>query len=95
MYYQNYNSGGYIGPNNRAPPQNYGQSYNYTAYGPNVYPPQENMNMNMYDMGPDYETRISTLERQIRKLDARIDRLESASNTLLEDDIINTNNYII
>lgn len=49
----------------------------------NAYMGNQEQNM------PDYEARISKLEREIQRLDARVSKLESATNT----NVNNNNDY--
>lgn len=91
MFYQNLNQG-YQNPGMIYPPSGYNLNQEYQAYGPNVMPYNNGMNNNMnnnYNINNDLEDRISKLERQIKTLDTRIQKLESVSNE------INDNIYMI
>ena len=66
MFYQN-TIEGYNNPGMFIPPSGYNVNTQYQAYGPNMIPNQE----------PDYEDRISKLERQIKNLDNRLQKLEN------------------
>ena len=56
----------------------------YQAYGPNVIPDNYNQNQNQ-SYNNDHEERISKLERQIRSLDVRIQKLESAGSEVTDN----------
>ena len=66
MFYQN-TQASYSNPGMFIPPSGYNMNSDYVAYGPNV--------MN----NSDYEDRISRLERQVKVLDNRLQKLESTS----------------
>ena len=62
------------------------------GYGPNVIPGTvgtNNMNsQNSYNTyNDDYDNRITKLERQVRRIDQRLRKLENSSITTLEEDI--------
>ena len=88
MFYQNVNQG-YSAPGAFIPPSGYNINSQYQAYGPNVIP--DNYNQNYYNQNQnqnysnDYEDRISKLERQIRSLDVRIQKLESAGSEVTDN----------
>lgn len=105
MFYSNYQAGGFQEPNMMmAPPQGYNMTQNYQAYGPNVMPINNmNGNMGMQNTGnnsyiDEYDQRITKLERQIRRIDQRLRKLENSS-TIEEINIdsnnIDTNMYMI
>ncbi|MBR4177912.1 MAG: hypothetical protein IKR57_01020 [Bacilli bacterium] len=72
MFYQNtYQS--YNNPGMFIPPNGYNMNTEYQAYGPNVMPQNQINNNN------DYEDRISKLERQVRNLDTRLQKIENAN----------------
>ena len=78
------------------PPSGYNLNQEYQAYGPNVIPYNNqmynmngNMNNNYNNTNNDLEDRVSKLERQIKTLDTRLQKLESVSNE------INDNIYMI
>lgn len=80
MFYQNVNQG-YSAPGGFIPPSGYNMNSQYQAYGPNVIPDNYNQNQNQnQSYNNDHEERISKLERQIRSLDVRIQKLESAGS---------------
>lgn len=88
MFYQNVNQG-YSAPGAYIPPSGYNMNSQYQAYGPNVIP--DNYNQNYYNQNQsqnynnNYEERISKLERQIRSLDVRIQKLESAGSEVTDN----------
>ena len=95
MFYQNLNQG-YQMPGMIYPPSGYNLNQEYQAYGPNVIPYNNqmynmngNMNNNYNNTNNDLEDRVSKLERQIKTLDTRLQKLESVSNE------INDNIYMI
>jgi len=73
MFYQNMQSS-YNNPGMFIPPSGYNINQQYQAYGPNINPNQMN-NTNNYD------ERLNTLERQVKNLDARLQKLESTTDT--------------
>lgn len=73
MFYQNLNQG-YSNPGGFIPPSGYNVNSQYQAYGPNVIPEQMG-----YTNNDEFEKRINKLERQIKNLDTRLQKLESAS----------------
>ena len=68
MFYQNTQSL-YNNPGMFVPPSGYNLQEQYQAYGPNI-----GLNNNN-----DYEERINRLERQVKNLDARLQKLESTT----------------
>lgn len=82
MYYQNVNQG-YQNPGGFIPPSGYNVNSNYQAYGPNVMPgAMYNQNMNMNNgYEDDLSQRLDKIEKQIKSLDSRIQKLESLNNT--------------
>ncbi len=74
MFYQNIEQG-YQNPGMFIPPSGYNMNSEYQAYGPNMIPEQNKIMNNT-----DYEERISKLERQIKSLDTRIQKLESTGS---------------
>lgn len=78
MFYQNVNQG-YSNPGMFIPPNGYNLNTSYQAYGQNVIP-NNYQNTNTYTNDTNYEERINKLERQIKNLDGRITKLESATN---------------
>ena len=83
MFYQNVNQG-YSAPGGFIPPSGYNMNSQYQAYGPNVIPDNYNQNQNQ-SYNNDHEERISKLERQIRSLDVRIQKLESAGSEVTDN----------
>ena len=83
MFYQNVNQG-YSAPGGFIPPSGYNMNSQYQAYGPNVIPDNHNQNQNQ-SYNNDHEERISKLERQIRSLDVRIQKLESAGSEVTDN----------
>ena len=83
MFYQNVNQG-YSAPGGFIPPSGYNMNSQYQAYGPNVIPDNYNQNQNQ-SYNNDHEERISKLERQIRSLDVRIQKLESAGSVVTDN----------
>ena len=71
MFYQNVQQG-YQNPGMFIPPSGYNMNTEYSSYGPNM------LNNN------ELEDRISKLERQVKNLDVRIQKLEN-SNTETTD----------
>ena len=69
MFYQNTYQG-YNNPGMFIPPNGYNMSTEYQAYGQNIMP-QNQINNN------DYEDRISRLERQVKNLDTRLQKIEN------------------
>ena len=83
MFYQNVNQG-YSAPGGFIPPSGYNMNSQDQAYGPNVIPDNYNQNQNQ-SYNNDHEERISKLERQIRSLDVRIQKLESAGSEVTDN----------
>ena len=81
MFYQNINQG-YNNPGMFIPPSGYNMNSQIQAYGPNMFnnPNLTQEQMGYYDESNNINERINKLERQIRNLDARIQKLENASN---------------
>lgn len=77
MFYQNYNQGAYAPPQ-FMPASGYNMSSQIQQFGPNLVPEQIS-SYNNYDN--NFEERISRIEKQIRNLDARLDKLESQNIT--------------
>lgn len=75
-------------------PQGYNVSGSYQAYGPNVIPgavPNNTNNINSQNSyntyNDDYDNRITKLERQVRRIDQRLRKLENSNLTTLEEDL--------
>ncbi len=83
MFYQNVNQS-YSAPGAFIPPSGYNINSQYQAYGPNIIPNNYNQNSNQ-NYSNDYEDRISKLERQIKNLDVRIQKLESAGSEVTDN----------
>lgn len=83
--YQSYNP---MGNPNQVP---FESGSNYFYQGPTPY----NYNTNM--MPNDIETRLAKMERQISRLDYRVNKLENAKNivTTEEFDVTNSNMYML
>ena len=71
MFYQNIEQG-YQNPGMFIPPSGYNMNSEYQAYGPNIL--QSQMQGNYQN---DYEDRITRIEKQIKSLDNRIQKLEN------------------
>lgn len=86
MFYQNVNQG-YMAPGAVIPPSGYNVNTQYQAYGPNLAPgvmPNNTYNPNTISEN-DYEDRISKLERQVKNLDTRLQKLENMNTTVDEN----------
>ena len=70
MFYQNTNTS-YNNPGMFIPPSGFNMNSQYQAYGPNVLPEQFNNQDN------NLEQRISKLERQVKNLDTRLQKIET------------------
>lgn len=98
MYYQNLNQG-YQNPGMIIPPSGYNLNTNYQAYGPNVMPntmPYQNNNYNGANYNNGYNNgyndiydRFDKIDKQIKNLDSRLQKLESTTNS------VNDNVYMI
>ena len=75
MFYQNLNQG-FNQPGTFIPPSGYNLNTQYQAYGD----PYNNQ-ANYVEQDDMYENRISKLERQVKNLDTRIQKLESLQTT--------------
>ena len=78
MFYQNVQQGS-NNPGLFIPPNGYTMNTQYQAYGPNI---QANTLQNEQN---DYEERINRLERQVKNLDTRVQKLESSNMTTTDD----------
>jgi len=99
MFYSNYQAGGQMDPNVFVqPPSGYNMTSNYQAYGPNVMPIQ-NPNMNLMPQNStytdDYDDRITKLEKQIRRMDQRLRKLENGITNIEDNTIVDSNLYMI
>ena len=72
MFYQNIEQG-YNNPGMFIPPNGYNLNTQYQAYGPNM------MQNTIQNDENEYENRISKLERQVKNLDSRLQKLENAN----------------
>ena len=81
MFYQNLNQG-YSNPGMYVPPSGYNINSQYQAYGPNVIPEQMG-----YTSNNEFESRISKLERQVKNLDLRLQKLENVSNEVSDSNL--------
>ena len=81
MFYQNLNQG-YSNPGMYVPPSGYNINSQYQAYGPNVIPEQMG-----YTNNNEFESRISKLERQVKNLDLRLQKLENVSNEVSDSNL--------
>lgn len=85
MFYQNVNQG-YNNPGMFIPPSGYNINTQMQAYGPNVNPymyqnpNMTNEQMGYYDENNELNERINKIERQIKNLDSRVQKLENVSN---------------
>ena len=80
MFYQNTNTS-YNNPGVFIPPSGFNMNTEYQANGPNIINPyQTNNNYNN-----ELEERIQKLERQIKNIDTRIQKLESETTTQEEN----------
>ena len=79
MFYQNLNQG-YQNPGYMSPPNGYSLNSQYQAYGPNTLPEQN-------EYYNDYEARISKLERQIKNIDLRLQKLENSTSETITDNV--------
>ena len=70
MFYQNIQEG-YNNPGMFIPPNGYTMNKEYQAYGPNI---------EANTLNQDYDERLDRIEKQIRNLDARVQKLESTNN---------------
>ncbi len=85
MFYQNVNSG-YNNPGMFIPPSGYNMNSQIHAYGQNINPYMYqnpniiNEQMGYYDENNEINEKINKLERQIKNLDTRVQKLENVSN---------------
>ena len=84
MFYQNIQEG-YQSPGMYMPPQGYMMNSEYSSYGPNMIPQNNNMNN-------DYEDRISRLERQVKILENRVNRLANTNSAQFLNSEFDDNN---
>lgn len=87
MFYSDYQAGGFVQPQ----PQGFYTNQQYQAFGPNVIPNNMQATQNQ-TYTADYEDRFNKIENAIRKLDARLSKLEAGQTETLE---LNNNSYII
>lgn len=100
MVYSNYQAGGFVDPNMYPnmymnQPQGYNINTEYQAYGPNVMPGVVPQGYNNYENNyiDEYDQRISKLERQIKRIDQRLKKLESEN--IIDENITDSNLYMI
>ncbi len=67
----------------------YGNSANYNSFYQGQMP---NIGMPYVDNSDSIENRIAKIERQINRINARINKLESLNTTFLDDTIDTSNN---
>ena len=86
MYYQNVNQG-YQGQGTFIPPSGYNINSNYQAYGPNIMMPtpyNQNINQN-YNQEEDIYQRLDKIDRQIKNLDTRLQKIETLNSSTTDD----------
>lgn len=83
MFYSDYQASGYISPYNNNMMNGMNPNFN------NGFMPYNNQYMNNTDYNY-YENRLLKLERQVKRLESRVTRLENLSGNSL-DDITSTN----
>lgn len=66
--------------------------YPNTNYNPYYQAPTPNNGMPYIDSSDTIEQRIAKIERQINRLNARVNKLESLNTTFIDDSIDTTNN---
>ncbi len=80
MFYQNINQG-YSNPGMYIPPSGYNINQQMQAYGPMYQNPNmTGEQMGYYDENNEINEKINKLERQIKNLDTRVQKLENVSN---------------
>ncbi len=93
MFYQNVNQG-FSNQGQYIPPSGYNMNTAYQAYGPNVMLNQNNQGMgymgqNMNSNYQSYEDyisdRLDKMDKQIKNLDTRLQKLETSSNTTTDN----------
>lgn len=90
MFYSNNQAGGFYSPmQSPMMPAGFNSNNNYMSYGPNVGPngaiAPYNEPQYGYEYEGDLESRLSKLERQVRKLETRLSKIESSSEVIIED----------
>ena len=85
MFYQNLNQG-YTNPGQYIPPSGYNMNTQYQAFGPNVAPYQNNQN-NYMSFEQSIDERLNKIDRQIRNLDTRLQKLENSTTETINDNI--------
>lgn len=68
------------------------QAMPYANANYNPYQAQPNIGMPYVDNSDSIENRLAKIERQINRLNARINKLESLNTTLLDDNIDTSGN---
>lgn len=83
MFYQNINQG-YTNPGMLVPPSGYNINTQMQAYGPNMnqfaHPNITEEQMGYYNNNNELDERLNKIERQIKNLDTRLQKLENVSN---------------
>ena len=75
MFYQNTQQS-FMNPGMFVPPSGYNYNSEYQAFNPNLLPTN---NQSPFNNQNDYEERISRLERQVKNLDNRLQKIENAN----------------
>jgi hypothetical protein len=76
MFYQNTNTS-YNNPGIYIPPSGFNMNTEYQAYGPNI--------PNPYQTNNDIEDRFQKIERQLKNVDTRLQKLENETTTTEEN----------
>ena len=71
MFYQNTNTS-YNSPGVFIPPSGYNMNTEYQAYGPNI--------QNPYQINNEYEEKFQKIERQLKNIDTRLQKLENETS---------------
>ncbi len=79
MYYQNLNQG-YQTPQQYVPPSGYNLNTQYQAYGPNLMNNQNNQSFENY-----IEDKFNKIDRQIKNLDSRLQKLETTTTNTTDN----------
>lgn len=83
MFYSDYQASGFINPNMM------------NGFNPGLMNIPNNMNNNLYNDTSYTENRILKLERQVKRLESRITRLENLSGNTIEDFSSTSDIYMI
>lgn len=89
MFYQNVNQG-FVSPGTYIPPSGYNMSSQYQVYGSNSAYNPNNIPNNIYNnpntvIENNYEDRIYKLERIVKNLDTRLQKLENSDTQTNEN----------